>query len=435
MDRLKNALCALPLCALAGCLQLPPVADMSSGVTLEPGSPALATLPFTLDDNRVFVEVSFVRPDGSAHKALAFVNQGQGGLTLSNALFRELDPRPGRDLHMTFGAMKIAVDGGAALPESLSNGMSIGLNPFGGPPSPQESAQGPGGEMQAFAAPLPVEAVIPPGLLQHFQVVFDYGARTMTLAAPGTLGPDGIAVPIRVNPHTGFAVTDAAIDGVRHVFVIDNGGSYSALRSTDGLVAAHPDWLRAEGGVGEANLTMRGLEAGAPVVRAPHVAVGALILDDVGLLDMGGGGGLTGGVAGHLFWDSIYSAKAGEDVDGILAGNVLKGYRLTIDYPGRMSYWRAEAPPDAHDLDDVGLTLWRWKGATTIAGIAKKDGRDTVSGVAPGDVLLKIDGRDTKDMTRGELLSALHGKPGEVKHLTLARDGKAFEVDVKVTAF
>ena len=432
MRRLKNALGAMLFCALSGCVHLPPVPDMQGGVTV--AGPSSQTLPFTFDDNRVFVEVAFLRPDGSARKALAFVNQGQGGLTLTNALFRDLDPKPGKPIHMMFGAMNIAVDGGAVLPESLSNDLSIGLNPFGSAPTAEKSAQGPGGQMADFAAPMKVEAVIPPGLLQHFQVVFDYGAKTMTLAVPGTLTPDGIAVPIRVNPKTGFAVTDATIDGVRHVFVIDNGGSYSGLRDVGALAAAHPDWLRALGPIGESNLTMQRADAGMPVVKAQGVAFGALGLDEFGLVEMGGSGPL-GALFSHVFWDDIYSAKAGETVDGMLAGNVLKSFRLTIDYPKHMSYWLRQAPPDTHDLDQVGLTLARSHGVATIAGIAQKNGADTVAGAAAGDTLVKIDGRDTRAMTLGELLSALHGTPGETRHLTLERDGKPFEVDAKVTAF
>ncbi len=430
----KNALCALLFCALAGCVHLPPVADMSGGVTLAPPSPPSATVPFRLDDNRVFVEVAFVRPDGTERKVLAFVNQGQGGLTFSNALFRELDPRPGRPLHMKFGATDIAVDGAAAMPETLSNAMTISLNPFAKQPTARQAAEGPGGAMADFAAPLPVEAVIPPGLLQHFQVVFDYGARTLTLAQPGTLKPEGTPVPIRVNPKTGFAMVDATIDGAPHVFVIDDGGSYSVLRDTAPLLAAHPGRLRARGGVGEANLTQQSTDAGSLVVTIPRAVLGGLVLEHLGVLDMSMPG-MLGDVVTGLFWDRLYSGKAGEPVDGMLAGNVLKSFRLTIDYPNRMSYWQQQAPLDTHELDQVGLVLARWKGITTVAGVAQKNGADTVSGVLPGDTLLKIDGRDTPAMTRGELLGALHGKPGETRHLTLERGGKPFEIDAPVTGF
>jgi hypothetical protein len=432
MRRLTNALCAALLCALTGCLHLPPVPDMQAGVSA--GGAASATVPFTLDDNRVFVEIAFLRPDGGTRKVLAFVNQGQGGLTISNKLFRELAPRPGKALHLEFGAMDIAVDGAAVLPESLSNSMMLNLDPFAGPPTPQGAAQGAGGEMADFAAPMPVEAIIPPGLLQHFQVVFDYGAKTMTLAVPGTLKPEGLAVPLRVNAKTGFAMLDATIDGARHVFVLDDGGSYSGVRDAGPLLAAHPAWLRAQGGIGEANLTMQESDADMRVLEVRDVAVGPLKLDAFGVLEMGGSG-MLGGLVSRIFWDDIYSAKAGEPVDGMLAGNVLKDYRLTIDYPNRTAYWLRQSSPDAHDLDQVGLVLARARGVTTVAGIAQRNGVDTVDGVLAGDTLLAVDGRDTKAMTRGDLLAALHGVPGEVKHLTLQRDRKQIEIAAKVTRF
>jgi hypothetical protein len=104
--------------------------------------------------------------------------------------------------------------------------------------------------MADFFSPLNVEAVISPGLLQYFQVVFDYGAKTMTLAAPGTLKPEGVAVPIRVNRRTGFATVDVAFDGGLHPLVIDNGG-YTGFFDAGPWITAHPDWLRGMGGVGE----------------------------------------------------------------------------------------------------------------------------------------------------------------------------------------
>jgi len=114
---------------------------------------------------------------------------------------------------------------------------------------------------------------------------------------------------------------------------------------------------------------------------------------------------------------------------------VLKIFRLTLDYPNRRIYWLQQAPLDTHDLDQVGLTLAREKAITTVAGIAQKNGADTASGIAVGDKLLKIDGHDTLAMTRGELLAALHGRPGEMRRLTLERDGKPFEIDAPVTGF
>ena len=63
-------------------------------------------------------------------------------------------------------------------------------------------AKGPGGSLLAMTAPMKVEAEIPSGLLQNFRTAFDYGARTLTLSAPDNSRPQGIAVPLRVNPRT-----------------------------------------------------------------------------------------------------------------------------------------------------------------------------------------------------------------------------------------
>ncbi len=435
MTRLKTALCAALLCALSACVHTPPIPDFAAAVTspsLSGTGPASTTVPFQLDDNRIFVEVRFVKPDGSERKALAFVNMGAGALTLTNALFRELAPVPGKPLHMKFGTMDIATDGAAVQPEGLANNMTISFS--AAEPSAAESARDPGGLMAQFADPLPVEAILPPGLLQHFQVAYDYAARTMTLAAPGTLKPEGIAVPIRVNPKTGFAMVDARIDGGVRTFAIDNGGSYGAIRSAEPFVVRHPDWLRSIGGIGEANYLMNGAETDTPVVKLRGVALGPLHLDEVGVVQIGGGGLLMDFVSG-LFWDRIYSAKAGEPVQGWIAGNTLKSFRFTVDYPNRMSYWLQQAPLDTRDLDQVGITLMHVKGVTTIAGVAQKDGKPALTGVEPGDVVTKIGEMPTAGATRGALLAALHGTPGEIKHLTLERDGKSFDVDAPVMAF
>ncbi|HEX4295777.1 MAG TPA: PDZ domain-containing protein [Rhizomicrobium sp.] len=318
----------------------------------------------------------------------------------------------------------------------MANAFTLALNPLRKRQTATDAAKGPGGSLAGLTAPMTVEAVIPPGLLQNFQTVFDYGAKTLTLAAPGTLTPQGVAVPIRVNPLTGFAMLDVDVDGKAYPTVIDNGGSYSAMRAsaTSEWTARHPAWLRSEGGVGESNLAMDGgVDVGVPVVKAQPAALGPLKLDELGVVTPGMSGAM-GFVIGRTF-RNYYSGKAGEEVNGWIGGNVMKSFRVTLDYPNRMSYWLQEVPLDTRDLDQVGITLVRWNGMTAIAGIAKKNGADAVAGAMPGDQIVSIDGRPTAAMTRGELLDALHGTPGEHRRLTLKRKGETVELDVPVTAF
>jgi hypothetical protein len=49
-----------------------------------------ATLPFTLDHNRMIVEAQFVRPDGTIRKARAWVDTGSQNLVVAESLARDL---------------------------------------------------------------------------------------------------------------------------------------------------------------------------------------------------------------------------------------------------------------------------------------------------------------------------------------------------------
>lgn len=110
-------------------------------------------------------------------------------------------------------------------------------------------------------------------------------------------------------------------------------------------------------------------------------------------------------------------------------------FRITIDYPNRMTYWQREANSDLHELDQVGLTLIHKNGQYFIGGVATQNGKPTVAGVVVGDKILRIGALKTDSATSSTVLSALHGNPGETRVLVLERDGKQFTVQAKVTAF
>ena len=427
--------------ALAGCVTPPPTPDMRWQAAA--AATASGPVTFTLDDNRVFVPVTLVGADGRERRTLAFVNQGFAGPTLSNALYRELTVGEGRPLRMRVGAAEIAIDPATVQPESEVLDFRLGLTPHRDSITPEaqaayaaREAQKPGGLMKALVGPLPVEAVLSAGLLQRYRVTLDYGARTLTLDPPGQMPAQGTPVPMRLNPATGFATVEAVIGGERRVLAIDCGGSFSSIRLglAEAQARSHPDWLRSQGGIGEANLSLSETDVAAPVLRAPEARVGPLTLAP---FDVSGFGvpGPVGAIATPAFW-RYYSAKAGERVDGWIAGNVLKSFRLTLDYPHRTSYWRQEGPIDADELDQVGVVLSREEDAVVrVAGVARKDGRTTVVGVEPGDRLVSVDGRTVDGLTRGQLLAALHGRAGETHDLVLERNGRRLDVRAPVTAF
>jgi hypothetical protein len=384
--------------------------------------PIAGTTPFIFEDNRIFAELNFTRPDGSPRKAYAFVDLGTPALVLNESLAKDLQFDESHPLIFKIGDLKVSVD---------SRAIQKDRGTF---------FTGPDGKKT-----IPVEAVLPGSIMKNYQVTFDYSARTLTFAPPNSEKPDGIAIPCRVNEKTGLISIDAQIAGRNYQVAIDSGSAYTWLRAdvTDQWLAAHPEWKRGTGAVGEANMQSRpdGAEAAATILRIPEITIGSLHLQQIGAL------GITPKappfppapgepqIRGNFFdW---YSRKTPEPVIGWLGGNVLKGFRLTIDFQNHMTYWQRETYLDPHDLDQVGITLEtrdNEKGYF-IAAVSEQNGKPTVEGIQIGDKIIQIDNLLVSDLTRGGIFTALHGKPGTARILILERSGKQFTVQTKTTAF
>jgi hypothetical protein len=372
-------------------------------------TPRSGTAPFVFDGNRVYAELVFVRPDGSLHRALAFVDSGSASMTITAGLARELDLDHGRSLFFRVGELAIKLPATEVIAD----------------PSPPFS----------IGSELKVEAVLAAGVLQKFEVAVDYRRRTLTLAEPGTIRPEGISTALQLNPKTGLIAVAVSIDGRSYPVTIDTGSAFTWLRadSVRTWLATHPGWERGVGAVGTSNMTMSGdgSEASGILVRIPRVVVGPLTLREVGALGVRGGRSPVDGVD-LLDW---YATKNAVPVIGWIGGNVLKSFRLTFDYAKNALYWLAQSEPDAHDLDQVGLTLKREPGEFVVAAVASKNGRPTVDGALAGDKLIRIDGLETKGATWGRVYEALHGRPGDVRVLVLQRGTSRITVRAPVTGF
>ena len=378
------------------------------------------TVPFIFDDNRVFAELAFVRPDGTLRKALAFVDLGTPVMVLDQKLREELEIDKKKFLSFRAGDLEVRVDSSAV-----------------------ESDSGLGATGPDDKRTMPVEAVLSASVLKNYQVVFDYGKRTLTIATPNTLKGNGAAVPCRVNEKTGLVSVTAAIAEDAYTLAVDTGSAYSWIRAdvAEQWVKAHPDWKRGTGAVGEANMQTRtdGAEASATILRLPEIRLSSLELKQIGVLGIAAGAPPFPPAPGEnkvqgSFFD-WYSRKAPESVIGWIGGNALKAFRLMIDFPQHMTYWESENGFDPHDLDQVGVTLEKRPNGYFVAGIAKQDGKPSVDAVRVGDKLIQIDNVIVVDATRGAVFTALHGKPGAIRMLVLERDGKRLKVPAKVSSF
>jgi hypothetical protein len=137
-------------------------------------------VPFIFDDNRIFAEVVFVRPDGTLRKALAFVDLGTPVPVIGEGLRQELGVDRNEPLRLRIGRLDIPLDASTVVTDSGSSFTR-----------------------RHGKATAPVEAILPGSMMKNYQVIFDYAKRTLTLARPDTLAPEGAAVPCRVNQKTG----------------------------------------------------------------------------------------------------------------------------------------------------------------------------------------------------------------------------------------
>jgi membrane-associated protease RseP (regulator of RpoE activity) len=248
-----------------------------------------------------------------------------------------------------------------------------------------------------------------------------------------------VAVPLQVNRATGIVTVDAMIDGRSYPVVLDSGGGYSWWRGdrVQQLAAANPDIVRAEGAPGESNQAMldQPFEQQALVVRVPMMSIGGLQIRNAGLLGSGPlRGGLVSPMIGDLFW-SAWEKGAGQPVAGWIGGNVLRDYDITIDYAKATSYWRAVAPARTDDLNSVGLSLVHSPNGYAVGALVTRNGVASVAGAEVGDRLVSIDEREVATMTRGAVIAALHGKPGEHRRLVLQRGDRSFDLDAVVVDY
>jgi hypothetical protein len=391
---------------VAGASISAPVSNAAKRIDGASQTPVSGTVPFVLDGNRIYARVVLTRPDGTLRRTLAYVDSGSPSTILSRELLKELSPDKKTPLHLLIGQMPVTIE--------------------------SNTVQGDSWFPQSLGENGKVEMLLPAGVLRNYQVVIDYAGRTLTLAHPGTLHPDGIPVPIHLDEKTGLAAVDATINRASYPITIDVGSAYSWIRKSTAQtwLKAHPEWQRGVGAVGPSNMRMEddGIEAGGILIRIHDTHVGSVPVDELGALAIG---------QNDKQWDFIdwYAKKNAVPVIGWLGGNVLQDYRITIDYPNRMSYWLRQRDLDAHDLDVVGLTLARRDGRCFVAKVAERNGAATVEGVRAGDSLIQIEAMKTQGATSGEIFAAMHGRPGKVRKLVVERDGKVFTVEAHVTRF
>jgi hypothetical protein len=372
-----------------------------------------ATVPITLDHNRVIVDVYFPMPDSGKTRVRGWVDNGNADVWITDRLAKKLGLQP--------------VDGSAESSEKPHNVQApneflIGSMSIHSSDLKQAKAV----PRNAIGGGMSAEITIPSTLLRNYDVVVDYPNREFTIAAPGTVHFQGGAVKSNVNAQNGLIQIPGKIEGETHNLALDLGATVSFI-SSDLLSKwqkAHPLWPHMTGAVGPANMWGMKDEASWEILRVPQIEYGGLTLNDVVVAPF---------PRKELDW---FEKRAGVPTIGLIGADAVLNYRVGLDYAHSTVYFEQLSKMPPINMDVVGLVLHPEKDGTyTVLDVADYEGKPSVPDIKTGDVLVSVDGGRAKGATMGQVWSLLEGSPGTVRTLVLERDGKQFTVKASVRGF
>ena len=340
---------------------LPVLSQAAAQPRIQPGvqvqkaqAAASGTVPIDLRDNRVFVQLTCVRPDGSLRQARFQVDSGGGSVILAESL--------SQDLGLKKIGSPLEEDGekfqAVTPPEIRIGEMALDLSGI--------STVVTAGSKDEFSPGSGAVGFLPARLLRKYEVVFDYPARQFTMAQPGTLKPRGVPVASPIATKSGFPRIELAVDGQKYGFLLDTGAAYTMISQTliDKWRAAHPDWPSCVGAVGAANMIGGPSDAKAEMLRLPAMQWDTFDLPRVGVVSRPPG-----------TFEKWMSDMMTAPIVGSIAGNVLRAFRIEIDYPHGVTYLEKEKTVEPERLNTVGVVIGAHPDASyAVAGVARAGG-------------------------------------------------------------
>lgn len=375
------------------------------------------TVPITLDQGRVVIDVDLLLPDGSTERVRAWVDNGNPDLTMNRRVANLMGLSVSCEGQVCFGTPKSR---DVSFPVSFGiviGGMKISLLtrktkiPAGAP---------------ALAPGMSAEINLPSSLLRNYDVLIDFPDRRFTIGLPGRLKFNGVKSKMLVNQSNGLIQIPTKIENKNYDLGLDLGSSINFLSEElfDKLLSAHADWPHMAGAVGPFNTGELASESKWRLMRVDRVQYGPLFLTDVAVA----------GLPKDLI--SSFEERPGFSTAGLLSSEALMNYRVGLDYAHSIVYFDIGRTVRFPDFDVVGLIL-RPEGDTgfTVMGVADFGGKPSVPDVQAGDHLVAVGDNPIADFTLGQVWSLLEGSPGQERKLTIARAGKQSTVVAKVQHF
>jgi hypothetical protein len=379
-------------------------------------APQSATVPVTLDHNRIIIDVYLPLPDGIQKRVRGWVDNGNAELWVSERVAKLMALQPVADAKETevLGAkVRIA----QAPSEVVIGGMKVALAGVKDAKVMVADSIAPGSS---------AEINLPSTVLRNYDLIMDYVDRELTIAAPGQAKFAGKSAKAFVNPPNGLLQVPAKVEGRPYQLTLDLGSCFSMLAGDvfQKLAQDNPKFPRNTGAVGPELFWGMEQEAKTQALRVPAIEYGPLTLAQVGFEQL------------PQEFMTFYRQRAGAETSGLIGGSALVNYRVGIDYAHATVYFDERGSYVAPGIDVVGLTLRpELDGGYTVIGVPEYEGKPAVPDAKAGDVLVSIDKVPAKGGTMGQIWSLLGGSPGDTRVLKLEREGKPFSVNATVRRF
>jgi hypothetical protein len=359
----------------------------------------------SVEGNAPIVTLSFKRPDGGVRIARFLFDTGGGGIIFDEKLARDIGLQPEGPPAFSDGQQYRRVN----VPAAFEGEMPIDLGT-----SKAFMHLG----AASFTNRVAVEGLLPGKALERYQVVLDYPRQLFSVEQAGSLPHRGKQLACPYIASSGHPRVEVGIDGASYGFLLDTGTELTLARRDilQHWSKGHPDWPKSVGAAGPAN------EGGTSDDDVFLLRISALQL---------GGFQLT-----HLAIasrpDETYDPTSYEtpaSIIGALGGNVLRRFRVEIDYPDQLLFLERSIKTEVDGFDTVGLVLGtNSAGQLVVHAVSSTASVVTQRNVLPGDVILGMTGSVRVPQTLVEAAEALSGTPGERKQLRILRGGKVMTV-------
>lgn len=280
------------------------------------------TVPLHVDDGRPLVAVRLVGADGSSRTGRFLVDTGGGAFIIPEPLARELGLR----WSDTFRSEGREFARPATLPEAFLDDLRLPLK--------AERVLIAIGQEQGTGRST---GLFPGHILAKHHVIFDYPGRTLTLATPGSIEPQGEPMPMPVSRPMGFPRTEIEVSGETYGMLLDTGPPATivsqAVLETWG--EENPAWQRHDGAWG----------GGEALARAGGQVIETMVIEEAGwgskMLDE-----LTVASQREGVFERHMSRMMTAPIVGALGSNAFMPFRIELDYLNETLYISRPASKD-----------------------------------------------------------------------------------------